>query len=67
MFSLFKKQKSNLLTKEQLDRIADYWENDKMEYRTIITKKLPELSEALGVQIAITIGNIDFDLSKKSK
>ena len=64
---LFKKKNNNLLTKEQLDRIADFWENDKMEYRTIITKKLPELSEALGVQIAITIGNIDFDLSKKSK
>lgn len=64
---LFKKKNNNLLTKEQLDRIADFWENDKMEYRTIITKKLPELSEALGVQIAITIGDIDFDLSKKSK
>ncbi len=65
MFNSLKKQKSNLLTKEQLDRMADFWENDKYEYRTIITKKLPELSKALGVQIAITIGNIDFDLTKK--
>lgn len=65
MFSLFKKQKRKPLTNEQREKIADFWENDKYEFRTLITKKIQELSKELGVEIGITFGNIDFDLTNK--
>lgn len=65
MFSLFKKQKRKPLTLEQREKMADFWENDKFEFRTLITEKIPELSKELGVEIGITFGNIDFDLTKK--
>ncbi|MBR2322265.1 MAG: hypothetical protein IKA54_01590 [Clostridia bacterium] len=65
MFSLFKKQKRKPLTLEQREKMADFWENDKYEFRTLITKKIPELSKELGVEIGITFSNIDFDLTKK--